>query len=968
MPSNQEVVISLSDIVNILKRNRKKILTSALVLGTFAAGWTLTEPVKYTAASTFSEKSAAHSGITTQFNALLGQFGKEESEAASAFKSERILSDVVKRLNLQANILEKNKRLDSDSYLSRIYRNLISSYYQFVPTFYPVFADPASSDIALTSISYEQETPYGGINISFEDEEIFILKDKRNRIRGRLGDIIATPNYSFKVEKQGNGKLKGRTFLISLSSLNISAKRLLAGVTAKASVEDKSLINLTYTCCNRKESARVANEIMHAYNDFLKSRQKSIANSQVQYLQERQSGMLQLVRSMMQEHATKISTDLLAFGFPTAQSAMDFLASSQAQQQQRIMLIDLEKMMLQKAKDTGYSHYDNITPHGDPGIINAILREIRELNKQHDNIQLTLQENNTSRDLSSFYVFMNELNSIKKDSDSARELIAELDRGEIPSDQNTLVKNSKFLAAQWLQQLKDADEAAKYADYSSMTEKNQNREYIRQQFSHYLNQMVRLFDVHADIVQERMVRQQNPHVEYQGIELGAARELYMAQSKQIQDLEAHALQHHFIIENIQKPDFEVGSLCNLLSDGVSQQMIQQISQLSLQVTDYHNRSGKEMERLKEEINVKKGFLTSHLKQASQLLVLKQKLLREKMHALQETTLALIQQQISLLEKQLADHIDNRIIDLDNEYDVITMHQRDLNKKMATLPIKWSEEEVIKQQMDLNKNVAGEISRLIETKNLATNLEVNRSAPMDIAVAPLKPKSPRLPLFIILGLFMGAFFSITALLCRTLLHGVPISKENLLLSGYNFAGSVSRKNGQFHEKPLLDSDLETLRSIVSFLPRKNTCQTALITENTDVQISNAVASLLTQRGFKVLVLDLAFDKPTTPTGLLAYLEGKIDAPIIDKENGYSVIAAGGSSRYTAEKIAHKRFQDLLTQLKPNYDWIIAHTNARALSSEVKELRYHFDFAILTISDETQLELPPVEECSNVIFVT
>lgn len=963
MPSNQEVVISLRDIVNIIQRNRKKIFLSAAGCALFTAGWTLTEPVKFAAIGSFSEKSTTQAGMSQQFSAaLMGQLGKEESEASSLFKSERILTSVAKRLNLQASIFEKGKKNQGmDSYLTLIRKNLISAYYQWVPTAFPLFADPPEKDIAITSIEYTKEIPYSGISLTFEDEDTFILTDRKEKIRAKVGDLVGNGDYKFKVEKRGD-RLTGRTFLISLSSLNLVLKNLAGSVTAKPNVDDKSLINLSYTGFNRQQSATVVNELMQSYSDFIKHHQKSIAQAQLVYLEERQKNMQQLVRGMMQEHATKISSDLLAFGFPTAQSAMDFLSSSQAQQQQRIMMIDLEKMMLKKAKEAGYSHYDNITPHGDPGIINGILREIRELNKQRDNIALTLQEGDQQQDLNSFHAFLEELNTIKSNSESARDLLAELERGEIPSENNSLAKNSKYLVSHWVQQLKEADQAARFSDYSTMTAKNQHVDLVREQFSHYLNQMLRLFDVHADILQQRLVRQQSPHVEFQGIELPAARELYLTQSRHIQELESQTLQHHFLIENIQKEDFEAGSISNFLQDSISQQMIQQMAQLSLQLTDYHNRSSKEMERIREEIGVKKNFLVSQLKQSAQLLVLRQKLLKEKTRSLQETTLALIQQQISLLEQQLADHIDKRIIDLDNEYDVIAMHQRDLNQKMASLPIKWSDEEIIKQQMDLNKQVAAEISRLIETKNLASNLEVSRSTPIDIATPPLKPVSPRLPLFIMIGLFMGAFFSVTALLCRTLLHGVPISRENLLLSGYNTAGKLNRTLG----KTLLDSDLETLRAVLAFLPRKEECQTLLIAEDQATRFSNTIASLLTKQGYRVLLLDLSFNCAES-AGLLQYLEGKTNSPAFTQQDGYASIAAGGVSRFGSELVSQKRFSDLIKQLSAQYDWIIASTTAGSLTAEAKELRRQFDYAVLTINNETQQELPMQNECQNAIFV-
>lgn len=965
MPSNKEVMISLRDIAHILKRSRKTVIASTLGFAAFTALWTLTEPVKYMATASYKEKTATPAGMSAQFSAaMLGHFGKpDESEAATAFKSEMLIARVIKKLNLQASISDRSKYNHELVYLSRIGKNLKNAYYQWVHTFYPLFSDPEPEDVKLTSIHYAGEFPYQGISIVFEDDDTFVMRDGLDSIRGRIGDSIGTKDYRFKIERNNPTQLKGRTFDITILPMTFVVKAMVGQVTAKVSLEDKNLINLTFTDLNRKRSAEFLNAMMESYNDFLKDQQKTVANAQLAYLHERQGEMNQIVRDMMKDHATKISTDLLSLGFPNAQAAMDFLSNSQAQQQQRALMINLEKMMLTKAKDSGYSHYDNITPHGDPGTINAILKEIRELNKQRDNIELTLEQRGQNQDLTSFHVFIEELEALKRNSDSAKDLLAELDKGQLPSQNNILANNSKYLVSHWMDQLRQADDAAKHADNLGLQAKQQTRDTVKQQFSHYLNQMIRIFDMHSDILQQRMAQQQNPRMEYEGIELGAAREIYLSQSKQIQELEAQTLQHHFIIENIQRPDFEVGSLSGFLQDSVSQQMIQQVSQLSLQLNDYHNRSEKEKERLREEILVKKGFLVSHLKQSSQLLLLRQKLLKEKMRSLQETTVALIQQQISLLEKHLADYIDSRLIDLDNESEVIAQHQRDLNEKMATLPIKWSDEHMIRQQMDLNQSVAGEVSRLIETKNLVSNLELNRSSPMDTAFAPIKPISPRLPLFILIGLFMGTFLSVSFLMCKALFRGVPISKENLLLSGYHCSGILRRQN----KNRLLDCDLETLRAITAFMPRSSQCHTLLIAENEAVQYSKVLISLLARQGLRVLYLDLTFTKANEKEGLLQYLEGTISTPKVITHHDHSEILSGGISRFGSEKIAHKRFQELLTHYKPHYDWIIASTMAPPLSAETNELRRQFDYTVLTIDGETQQDLPPADECSKVTFV-
>ncbi len=460
------------------------------------------------------------------------------------------------------------------------------------------------------------------------------------------------------------------------------------------------------------------------------------------------------------------------------------------------------------------------------------------------------------------------------------------------------------------------------------------------------------------------------------INLDTAREIYIGYSRELSQAQSGAVQMRFILSQINDPDFEISSLSTILNDPISAEMIAKASQILLSLKDSENRTAKEQERLKTDLAIQKGFLTTHLQQTLQLLELQQKFIKDKIFNLQTINLSLIEEQIFLIEDQINKYITHTIDDLKREQVLIENSIKEIRQEMASLPKRWATEQLIEQQMQINLHMVEEVTRLVETKNINNNLEQILSAPLDLPVAPINPKAPHLLFLTIAGALIGAFGSIGWVIVNSVIQGVAVSAANLTASGYQVAGQLSpHSKDSLHDRSILDSDLETLRRVTAFISTENTspqlhskhlfANTLLLLRSYGPNYVQLLAELLNKQGFKVLTLDLSFDDPieAQSLGLLQCIEGKTMQPKIVTGPHYDSISSGGLCRYANELIASRTFQALLTKLSTQYDWILAVSKTPLQGAEAESLLKHFPRAIISITSETHQDLQNCLKAAN-----
>jgi hypothetical protein len=424
----------------------------------------------------------------------------------------------------------------------------------------------------------------------------------------------------------------------------------------------------------------------------------------------------------------------------------------------------------------------------------------------------------------------------------------------------------------------------------------------------------------------------------EGIDLETARKLYLTYNHHLDEIQARIGELFFVSEKIQSADFELSSLCSVLTDPVSQEMLHKASHLALQLQDENNRSLKEQIRLKEALSTQKQFILQHIAHMIELAKLRTQLIEEKLASLQDISIELIKNEKKLIKDKLFE----------------------IKQRMSDLPEKWRLENKLKLKSELCKSMMEGMSRLVEFKNVNHHLFQVESKPLDPARPPLKPMYPALLLLSVCGAFLGTGASFAFLVGRDVLKGLPVSLQSLKIHQFPAAGKWSSDcDCPFSE--IRDDDLETLRRIASFIssqkrPDRGLCAALVGGNNPDY--SKNLACLLSMKGYKTILIQCAFDQAVHPQdipGLWHYLQGEVETCPIRLEKSFNFVPSGGTSRHAAELFSNRKFALLLEEYKQNYDLVLIYSTARPLYADGHVFAQKADVLVVTASEETLEQL-------------
>lgn len=948
----EKLVISFSDILTLFRRFKKKILYWAFALGLMGVLLALLKPVSYRAEGTFKEKTMKTSNLPTSMLQMLSHgplIGGSDSEAISLIKSRKLMNEVINKLHLQAYLRAES---DLEGLLTTVKHNL-----QVLRTAFTFSPHPALKEfccpLTIETLNYEGEIPLV-FALQLEEDGSYEVSEyySPHQVigRGRLGESFQFEQGKMVlVPTASHESLIAQKFYLKIDPRTSVAEKLLKILKVEPSKDDKNLLKISFVHRNRHLACSVVNCIMETYQEFLETHHDQVAQKQLNYLNSRRDQLTNDLISLMKQHADFLSNDIYGAGFIDSNKEMDFLARSLDSYKQKLMTNELEIKRLERVKPNT-AHYERYSiTGGDADIINTILTEIRTLKQQRDTLEIEQQKKSLaySSDLQrSLEQQLDELKEVQRYQVELREIATQFQQGGLPQSNSKLLNDGRFLLKGWFERLQKAQ--------GNEEEWKQTQE----SFHFYLVNLERSFNVYERILQERLTHQQNPSGEYQGITLKVATELYLEYSKQVIQMEATIRQNLFFIRQIEDPHFEITSLSSGLSDPVSAEIIRKANTLVLNLRDQNNQSVREQERIKEELSLQRTFLRMHLQQMVQLMELHKELMDEKIFALQNVSLELIHQQISLLEKNLQDYVQSRLQNLHEERQLIQVHLRRIHDEMATLPRKWTAEQLITQEVGTNQLIVEEIAKMVETKNISHNLEVIQSSPVDLSFPPVHPLTPQVLLWGILGFIFGGCIGSGLVLGKSLSQGVTVSAQNLKLKGYHVSGPLIPPLHVAGTHHLQNVNLDTLRRLQAYLDVPSSDGTTsdahlvLLLEGKGPHYAPDFAHLLCQRGQKVLTIDLnALDATaeTTP-GLLHYLQGKVKQPPILQEEHGDRITAGGENPFLIDMIRSPVFHQLLEQLKSKYDWIVVASRVLPCSAEAEILIPLFPSIAVTLQQE------------------
>lgn len=950
--NEDDYIVTFADFKQVFRTSWKKIAFFGLLCGLLSMAFAITRPITYPIHASFKEKGQAKPDLyTSSIAVLMGSAGSvNQSEAISWMKSEKLMREMIQQLDLQGTIQPKNTQ---HSLFATIRDNLKVEYALFKHHPTPNLSEN-SPWLKVKNITYKEELPLN-LEIHFISPTTYEVRDTSATWigQGELNLPFSTENYSFTLVPQTTEAPQTQKYLLSLHPLGSLAKSLAQQIHFEPDLKDKELLNLSFYSADRKLGAQILNTLMVVYKEHQENEQRRITQNQINYLEQRQKETWVKLKETMDTYAREQANDVETNGFPNAEVALDFLSAHQKEQHRKLMVIDLEIQRLYQVLDEGSIYYDRYHTDGDPAVINTLLSEIRALKQQSDSIHLTLQETPLPSNEGQNILFIQQMSKLE----DTRQLIAELQEllavihtDILPHPSEKLLSDSRFMIKSWQDKLLEYDQER---ELNKLSDKEWEKH--KTQYAAYLTNLVQLFQVHEKALRERIAHQGDIEKEFRGINLPLATELFLENNRQLNAIESQILQYQFVLDKLQNPDFELNSLQSLLTDPISNQIITTYSDLLFKLRDEGHVSAREQERIRRELVLQRSFLEMHIAQTIQVQHLTADMLRKKIYSLQKVSLALIQQQISLLEKQLKDYLSNRISNLQHEKTLVENSLSKLKKEMAKIPLRWNAEQFIKQQLEMNKNFGTELAQLVESKNIVSNMEVSKSTPVDPATTPLFPKNPRIFLWFLVGALLGSLASFSVLLFKQAQKGAGALPENLMALGLHVSGSLSHKHGT----TLLDQDLSTYRRIIHHLYNSSSTKTMAMIGQKTADLSKNLAWLFHKNGLKTLIIHASFDASNDPKGLLSYLEGSSDMPTIHQEDFYDVIHCGNFSRFGQELIHSNRFAKLLETHTPHYDRILIVSSAKPSSPEADGLVRLCDKICVTLNEEMTLkELAPL----------
>ena len=287
----------------------------------------------------------------------------------------------------------------------------------------------------------------------------------------------------------------------------------------------------------------------------------------------------------------------------------------------------------------------------------------------------------------------------------------------------------------------------------------------------------------------------------------------------------------------------------------------------------------------------------------------------------------------------------------------------LNKQVSAMP--GTQQEVLRLSRDVESGRAVYMQLLNRQQelNIAKNSAIGNVRIIDDSAVQPKPVKPKKKFIVLIGLVLGAFFSVGLVILRVLLRRGIESPEQLEELGINVYASVpvsewmarqgtkrvvkgnkkTKENLNFLaiDNPA-DLAIEAIRSLRTSLhfammeARNNVLMISGASPNAGKTfITTNLAAVISQSGQKVLFIDADMRKGYVhqifkygiENGLSDFLSGKSTIEQSVKkvaDGGFDFISRGVFPPNPAELLMHSRFQQLLDWASEHYDLVLVDT--------------------------------------------
>ncbi len=934
----EETIISFNDVKQLYISMWKKLLKWAflgvMISFFFFSGFL----VKYKAQASFKEgiEKSSSTSVLKEFMGGIMAGAASQPQAASTMKSNQVLRPVVEELGLQIHFCHSEWFIRK--YLSRLIDN------------YKAERGIQLKDLdsfAFERVKYEKEKAFS-FNLLFTDETHFVVfgESKKEELgKGVVGEECAVDEGRFTLIKTPEKLKINKFYPFVMNPWVAEVGNLQSKIKIEKDKDNPSLIMITASHPDRFLAAKIANGVMIQYQLYLKRGYDEIADQQLAYLESKQEQILAKMDELFKQQSLYCGQNLVENGFLGLEQESQSLLVPHQQMYNKVLLIDTELARLDEIEKKGEAL---IVAEEGPfsSKMNQISQMMHDLKQQRDLLELSL----SSGIEETFANRRDGLKEVRAQRYEIEKLKQEVNLGEEISscDLNTAL-------SLWAKGLESPQE--------------------REDFASYLGNYARLLSMQEKILQERIFYAHAIPKELEGIDLSSAKNLFVQYNHKLDQTEGSRRHYAELKKEIPNSDFDLAPLSSVLHDALSQKLIAEASELNLKLKDEKHHSSKEAKRWEDEISLYRKILIGHLDQLDLVEELNADLIRQKMAALQEISLDCINRQISVLNEQSCDCIKERREALLLEKKLLEEKMGELRAKLAKiLPEKWRFEKWLNIKTNMATKIMETVTEVSESRSIAHQTHHVESKPLDMAIVPSAPKSPRLFLMCYLGAFAMPFSIFSFACIRKAIKGFPISLEKLKMLKFPTLGSIS----SFCDGPSVEGpsgpDLDILRKVALF---SDGAKVIALLANQGCDYSFALGENLGRQNKKSIILRCdflsKFRKEDVP-GILQIWQGKIGELPIRKGRGFDYLSAGGFTPFGTEIIQSDQFYKLLEILKKNYDQIYLLFRSPLNSAESQAALKICERAVVTISNEQIEELTPFsswgydeKEC-RITFIT
>lgn len=403
-------IIALSDLWKILNRTRGKILIGALLCGLTVAFFILTKSVSYQVKATFQEKSSGGGGGSIT-DILKGRMMGEDTNTATLILSRKLLSPLIKKLSLQANVNELGIKT---SRWTNIKENIDVLYGALAKKEGGRLSIPdVKHSLRCSNVEYDHEFPLS-LTVTFDSENSFSISSPENDklIHGKLNKKVEGENFSFTLSSLDDHTLKSRIFSISLHPLTSVADTLALSVNIDSDKDSPNILEFTYNHRDRHYATDLINNMMWEYQSYLKDENNRKVDEQLSYLKRRKNETSDELETLMQNHKAFLIENVGVGGFADLGSESKFLANSHREWKNQLVNLNLELQLLEdgSASPLNLSSDNYFETEKDPNEnLQILIKRIGDLTLQRKIIQAQIDEHHISENAEQ-HIALNKLN------------------------------------------------------------------------------------------------------------------------------------------------------------------------------------------------------------------------------------------------------------------------------------------------------------------------------------------------------------------------------------------------------------------------------------------------------------------------------------------------------------------------------------------------------------------------------